>query len=114
MLKDLYTIQLYKIYYKNIYNILPVYFQRFLPKYNNGLAHYHNLRHQALRLPIVRKEYYVQSTKYQLFKLIKENPQLDLDRCLTSSLVQFVAYFKYKIIEAFNTVCNIRNCYVCQ
>ena len=31
MLKDLYTIQLYKIYYKNIHNILPVYFQRFLP-----------------------------------------------------------------------------------
>ena len=67
MLKDLYTIQLYKIYYKNIHNILPVYFQRFLPNYNNGSAHNHNLRHQALRLPITRKEYYVQSTKYQLF-----------------------------------------------
>ena len=35
MLKDLYTIQLYKIYYKNIHNILPVYFQRFLPNYKN-------------------------------------------------------------------------------
>ena len=80
MLKDLYTIQLYKIYYKNIHNILPVYFQRFLPNYNNGSAHNHNLRHQAL----------------------------------TSSLVQFVAYFKYKILEAYNAVCNIRNCYVCQ
>ena len=114
MLKDLYTIQLYKIYYKNIHNILPVYFQRFLPNYNNGSAHDHNLRHQALRLPMTRKEYYVQSTKYQLFKLIRETPQLDLDRCLTSSLVQFVAYFKYKIIEAYNAVCNIRNCYVCQ
>ena len=114
MLKDLYTIQLYKIYYKNIHNILPVYFQRFLPNYNNGSAHNHNLRHQALRLPMTRKEYYVQSTKYQLFKLIRETPQLDLDRCLTSSLVQFVAYFKYNIIEAYNAVCNIRNCYVCQ
>ena len=114
MLKDLYTIQLYKIYYKNIHKILPVYFQRFLPNYNNGSAHNHNLRHQDLRLPMTRKEYYVQSTKYQLFKLKKETPQLDLDRCLTSSLVQFVAYFKYKIIEAYNAVCNIRSCYVCQ
>ena len=100
MLKDLYTIQLHKIYYKNIHNILPVYFQRFLPSYNNGSAHNHNLRHQDLRFPMTRKEYYVQSTKYQLFMLIRETPQLDLDRCLTSSLVQFVAYFKYKIIEA--------------
>ena len=113
MLKDFYTIQLYKIYYKNIHNILPVYFQRFLPNYKNGSAHIHNLRHQALRLPMTRKEYYGQSTKYQLFNLIRETPQLDLDRCLTSSLVQFVAYFKCKIIEAYNAVCNIRNCYVC-
>ena len=63
---------------------------------------------------MTRKEDYVQSTKYQFFKLIRETPQLDLDRCLTSSLVQFVAYFKYKIIEAYNAVYNIRNCYICQ
>ena len=77
-------------------------------------SHSHNLRHQALMLPMTRKKHYVQSTKYQLLKLTRETPQLDLDRCLTSSLVQFVAYFKYKIIEAYNAVCNIRNCYVCQ
>ena len=65
MLKDLYTIQLYKIYYKYIPNILPVYFQRFLPNYNNVSAHNHmNLSHQDLRLRMTRKEYYVQSTKY--------------------------------------------------
>ena len=46
-----------------------LYFQRFSPNYyNNDAAHNHNLRHQALRLPMTRKEYYVQSTKYQLFK----------------------------------------------
>ena len=79
MFKDLYIIQLYKIHYKNIHNILPVYFQRFSPNYDNGTAHYHNLRHQGLRLPMTRKEYYVQSTKYQLLKLIRETPQLELD-----------------------------------
>ena len=73
-----------------------------------------NLRHQALRLPMTGKEYYVQSTKYQLLKLTRETPQLELDRCLTSSLMQFMAYFKYKIIEAYNAVCNVRNCYICQ
>ena len=114
MLKDLYIIQLYKIYYKNIHNILPVYFQRFSPNYNNGTAHNYNLRIQALRLPMTRKEYYVQSTKYQLLKSIRETPQLELDRCLTSFLMQFVGYFKYKIIEAYNAVCNKRNCHVCQ
>ena len=74
MLKDLYIIKLYKIYYKNIHNLLPVYFQKISPNYNNGTAHDHNMRHQAPRLSMTRKEYYVQSTKYQLFKLIGETP----------------------------------------
>ena len=52
----LYIIQIYKIYYKNIHNILPVSFQRFLHNYINGSAHNHNLR-----LPMTRKEYYVQA-----------------------------------------------------
>ena len=100
-------------------HVLSVYFYLYISKdfyqtYQNGSTHNHNLKHQALRLSMTRKEYYVQSTKYQLFKLIRETPQLDLDRCLTSSLVQFVVYFKYKIMEAYNAVCNIRNCYVCQ
>ena len=94
------------MYYQNIHNSLPVYFQRFLRNYNNGSAHNHNLRIQALRLPMTRKEYFVQNTKFQLFKLIRETPQLDLNRCLTSSLVQFVASFKYKIIEAYTTFAN--------
>ena len=82
--------------------------------YNNGTAHNHNLRHQALSLPMTKKEYFVQSIKYQLLKLIRETSQLDLDRCLTSPRIQFVAYFKYKIIEAYNPVCDRRKYYVCQ
>ena len=69
-----------------------------------------NIKHCQL----VDIELYVTVSKAQNIKFIRETPQLDLDRCLTSSLVQFVVYFKYKIIEAYNTVCNIRNCYVCQ
>ena len=111
MLKDLYYIQLYKIYYKN----LPSYFQTFTPNYNDGIDHNHGLRYNALRLPMTRKKYYVhvQCTKYQFLKLIRETSQLGLDRCLTSSITQFIGYFKYRIIDAYNPVCNITNCFVC-
>ena len=64
MLKDLYYIQLYKIYYKNVTNLLPAYFQTFTPNYNDGIDHNHDLRYNALRLPMTRKVYYVQCTKY--------------------------------------------------
>ena len=72
MLKDLHYIQLYKIYYKNVNNLLPAYFRRFTPNYNDDVDHNHDLRYNALRLPITRKDYYVQCTKYQFLKLIRE------------------------------------------
>ena len=113
MLEDLYKIQLYKIYYKNTNNILPSYFQTFTPHYYNALEHGHDLRHNVVRLPLTKREYYVRCTKYQFLKLIRDTSQSDLDRSLTSSLTQFIAYFKYSIIESYNPQCNVRNCFVC-
>ena len=67
MLKDLYYIQLYKIYYKNVNNLLPAYFQTFTPNYNDGIDHNHDdLRYDALRLPMTRKNimYNVQNINF--------------------------------------------------
>ena len=65
MLEDLYKIQLYKIYYKNTNNILLTYFQKFnAPHYYNALEHGHDLRHNVVRLPLTKREYYVHCTKY--------------------------------------------------
>ena len=36
---------------------------------------------------MTKREYYVQCTKYQYLKLIQETPQLDPDRCLTSTII---------------------------
>ena len=94
MLEDLYKIQLYKIYYKNTNNIFPSYFQTFTPHYYNALEHGHDLRHNVVRLPLTKREYYVQCAKYQFLKLIRDTSQSDLDRSLTSFLTQFIAYFK--------------------
>ena len=113
MLEDLYKIQLYKIYYKNTNNILLSYFQTFTPHYYNAFEHGHDLRHNVVRLPLTKREYYVQCTKYQFLKLIRDTSQSDLNRSLTSSLTQFIAYFKYSIIESYNPQCTVRNCFVC-
>ena len=111
-LEDLYTIQLYKFYYKNTNNLLPSYFNSFTPYYNNE-NHNHDLRYRILRLPMTRHEYFVQCTKYQLLRLIRETPQLDLNRCTQLNIVQFSAYFKYSIINNYNPVCNLKHCHVC-
>ena len=114
MLEDLYKIQLYRICYKNTKNILPTYFKTFTPHYCNALKHGHDLRHNVVRLPLTKREYYVQcTTKYQFLKLIRDTSQSDLDQSLTSSLIQFIAYFKYSIIESYNPQCTVRSCFVC-
>ena len=92
MLEDLYKIQLYKIYYKNTNNILPSYFQTFTPHYYNALEHGHDLRLKHLALN--QKRILCSVYQISIFKLFRDTSQSDLDRSLTSSLTQFIAYFK--------------------
>ena len=90
-----------------------IYFQTFTPHYYNALEHGHDLRHNVVRLPQTKRKYYVQCTKYRFLKLIRDTSQSDLDPSLTSSLTQFIAHFKYFIIESYNPQCTVRNCFVC-
>ena len=84
-LKDQNSIQLYKLYHKNTNNFLPSYFNSFTPYYNNAEPT-HDLRSATLRLPMTRREYFVQSTKYQLLKLIRETSIIDLNRTINSTV----------------------------
>ena len=111
-IEDLYTVQLYKLYYKLRNNLLPSYFHTFTPYYHND-HHTHDLRYTILRLPMTRREYFAECTKYQFLKLIRETSQTDLDRSTQSTIFQFSSYFKYSLINSYTTVCNVTNCYVC-
>ena len=112
-IEDLYTVQLYKLYYKLRNNLLPSYFRAFTPYYHND-HHTHDLRYTILRLPnMTRREYFAECTKYQFLELIRETSQTDLDRSTQSTIFQFSSYFKYSLINSYNTVSNVTNCYVC-
>ena len=69
---------LYKLYHKNTNNLLLSYFNSLTPYYDN-VEHNHDLRYAALRLPMTRREYFVQSTIYQFLKLIRETSGIDLN-----------------------------------
>ena len=66
-----------------------------------------------MRLPMTRREYFAECTKYQFLKLIRETSQTDLDRSTQSTIFQFSSYFKYSLINGYTTMCNVTNCYVC-
>ena len=62
---------------------------------------------------MTRREYFVQSTKYQFLKLIRETSVIDLKRTINTTVFQFAAYFKYAILNKYDPTCRIVNCYVC-
>ena len=81
-INDLYQVQLYKLHYRNINNLLPAYFRTF-SKFLTLYGHQnYNLRNSHFRLPTTKRDIFVQSTKYQYLKLMRENNQSDLDRRL--------------------------------
>ena len=110
-LADLYIIQLYKLYYKNVNNLLPSCFRSFTPQFNDD--HHHDLRYNILRLPMTKREYFVQCTRYQFLKLIRETPLVELNRSGYTTIVQFSGHFKYTIINQYDPICTINNCHIC-
>ena len=109
--KDLYDIQLFKLYYRNTNNVLPPYFQSFIPHVHQ---HPYNLRRTNINLPMTRKQYFVQCTKYQYLKLLRETSQEKLNRVYTLSLYQFSRQLKLEHIEEYDPNCYIEHCYVCE
>ena len=59
----LYTSNLLKMYYKLYSNMLPVYFESFIPEYGD---YRHNLRNDQICLPLIRCEYAEMNVKYQM------------------------------------------------
>ena len=57
---------------------------------------------------MTRHEYFVQYTKYQLLKPIRETLQDDLNRYTQLNIFQFSAYLKYSIINNYNPLCNLK------
>ena len=100
-LSDLYSLQLFKFHYKNTNNKLPAYFQ-------------HNLRARTIRLPLTKREFFVQSTKYQYIRFLRETDQAILNRSMTHSLPHCIFTIKTSMFTDYDPHCYVNNCYVCQ
>ena len=95
-------------YYRNINNVLPAYFRTFAQFLTLYGDHNYNLRNSHFRLPMTKRDFFVQSTKYQYLKLMRENNQSDLDRRCTVPIFQFIYYIKSSFINEYDPVCNIK------
>lgn len=112
-LDDLYSVHLHKLYYRYTNNLLPSYFECLKPIYSNDVQTSYNLRNNNLRLPFADKEYFVRSTKYQYFLVIRNTPVEQLRQTTCPHVRNYAFYYKSRILETYDLMCHIAHCYVC-
>ena len=118
---DLYTCNLLKMHYKLYRNMLPVYFESFIPEYGD---YRHNLRNDQIRLPLIRCEYEEMNVKYQMHLRLRElstpsnppkYPSITInDDTLNKSLSSFSKYIKDEFLSSYTIVCTTPGCYSCE
>ena len=62
---------------------------------------------------MTKQEYFVQCTRYQFLKLIREIPLVELNRSAYTTIVQFSGHFKYAMINQIDPISTINNCHIC-
>ena len=68
-INDLYQVQLYKLHYRKINNLLPAYFRTFAQFLTLYGEYNYNLRNSHFRHPMTKRDLFVQSTKISIFKI---------------------------------------------
>ena len=52
--------------------------------------------------------------KYNLRHIINDTPELGLEKIVTHSLRGFAYYLKMYLLQKYQNVCTISDCYICQ
>ena len=111
---DQLKLQELKFFYKYRHDNVPVYLLNgnIIPNYN---IHSHDTRKATnIHTSMTRHEFAKKCLKYNLPHIINDIPELVLERIVTHSLRGFAYYFKMYLLQKYQNVCTISDCYICQ
>ena len=113
-LQDLHKLQCLNFCYKLEQKILPNYFlsENMFVKRTRIHGHF-NRRENVLFVPRVRCEFAKQGIRYKITLFFNEMDQAYKEKIYTHSFQGFKNYIKKKIINSYETECNLLNCYIC-
>ena len=99
--------------YKMQHNLLPFYFvNSFFTRHND--THRYNTRNaRNFQLPQVKHEFAKYCIRYRLPMLYNNTPSIIIDKINTHSQQSFKRYVKMYYLNNYDSVCNIRNCFIC-
>ena len=113
-LTDMFSLAIWKFYYKLMNNQLPTYFSRMKPVVPIICTRY-EIRNPVFHLPTIRHSFGKQSIGYCLIKQLnaEEGSTLTTNMVHTESFLMYKFLIKRNIIDGYNDHCEIDNCYVC-
>ena len=101
-------------FYKYRHGNVPVYLLNWniIPNYN---IHSHDTRKATnIHTSMTRHEFAKKCLKYNLPHIINDTPEIVLCKIVTHSLRGFAYYFKMYLLQKYQTVCTISDCFICQ
>ena len=63
---------------------------------------------------MTRHEFAKKCVKYNLPHIINDTPELVLEKSVTQSLRGFAYYLKMYLLQKYQNVCTISDCYICR
>jgi len=112
-LPDLCALHDLKFCYKLRNNLLPCYFSSEFFLLTNFTHTYATRQLDTLRVPAVRHDFARNGMSYRYPKIYNSMDSNFKDKITTHSFFGFKTYVKRKIIDSYDTICSIPNCYIC-
>ena len=115
---DLYRLMTFKFYYKLKNNLLPNYFNNFVPEKSRGSQLY-PIRNPQYQLPIFKHEYARNTLRCELIKKLNiantsETYQGVLDKLESHSLYGYSLYIKNIFLNNYEFECVLLDCFICR
>ena len=107
----MFSLAIWKLYYKLMNNQLPIYFELMKPP-QPQVCTYYDIRSPVFHLPDIRHSFAEQSIRYCLIKRLNaEKSRMDIVH--NTSFYNFKMNIKNEMISTYSAVCTIDDCYVC-
>ena len=112
-LPDMYTVAMWKFYYKLMNNILPSYFILIKPELPPTVYQY-EIRRPKFRVPFIKHVFAEHLLEYQMIIKLNEPGTIHYSsKVFTHSFLGFKLYLKNNVINSYSNHCNIVNCRSC-
>ena len=112
-LTDMFSLAIWKSYYKLMNNQLPTYFSLMKPVLPIICTQY-EVRNPMFDLPEIRHSFGEQSIDYCLIKQLNAvEGSFTTDMVLTGFFLIYRVHIKRAVIDGYSDHCEIDNCYVC-